>query len=121
MVKLTQPSFYAEYKSVRKVVITGAGSLSLKLQATNAETGEAIPNVTITITPVTPTTLLKSAHAGKPSIVLKTAAKGGTQSSNMPQGNYIFTAEKPGLKLYSNSTSVVDGEMTHIEVVMEKM
>jgi hypothetical protein len=119
MVKVTQPSFYNEYQNVRKILDSSNGKLPLKIQATNAKTGAPEANVKLTITPVNGE--LKAAAAnGKSSIVKKTAKGGGSNYKNVPDGTYTVTAIKPGFKEYTTTISVVNGEMTVLEIKMEK-
>ena len=42
LIKLTQPNFYSNYKTIRKIVNTSTGSLILKGLVTDVETGEPI-------------------------------------------------------------------------------
>jgi hypothetical protein len=119
MVRTTQPAFYDEYQKVRKIIETGNGSLVLKIKATNALTGEPEANVTVTLEPLNGQ--LKAATAnGKSSIVKKTAKGGGANVKSMADGSYTFTAKKPGFKEVTETINVVNGEMTVLEIKMEK-
>lgn len=119
MVRISQPNFYSEYVKVSKVIETGAGSLALKIQANDALTGEPEANVTVTLTPVNGQ--LKSvASNGKKPIVKKTAKGGGAHEKNLPDGTYNYTAKKTGRKEVNGTVDIVNGEMTVLEIKMEK-
>lgn len=119
MVQTSQPSFYNEYLNVRKIIPTGVGSLPLKVKATNAATGAPEANVTITLSPANG--LMKAAASnGKSNIVKKTAAGGGSNYKNLADGTYTVTATKPGFKDVVMTVNVVNGELTVLEIKMEK-
>jgi len=119
MVRTSQPNFYNEYIKVRKVIETGTGSLPLKIKATNALTGAPEANVTLTLIPTNG--LMKAAAPnGKSNIVKKTAAGGGSNYKSLADGTYTVTAAKPGFKDVTETVNVVNGELTVIEIKMEK-
>ena len=119
MVRISQPNFYNEYVKVSKIIETGSGSLALKIQATNALTGEPEANVTVTLTPTNGQ--LKTAVAnGKKPIVKKTAKGGGAHEKNMLDGTYSYSAKKTGRKEVNGAVDIVNGEMTVLEIKMEK-
>jgi len=119
MVRTSQPNFYNEYQKVRKVIETGTGSLPLKIKATNAATGAPEANVTLTLTPSNG--LMKTAATnGKSNIVKKTAAGGGSNYKSLADGTYTLEAEKPGFKKVTETVNVVNGELTILEIKMEK-
>lgn len=119
MVRISQPNFYNEYVKVSKVIETGSGSLALKIKAISAETGEPEANVTLTFTPVNGQ-LKSAASNGKKPIVKKTAKGGGAHEKNMPDGTYTYTAKKTGRKEANGTVDIVNGEMTILEIKMEK-
>jgi hypothetical protein len=119
MARTSQPNFYDEYQKVRKVIETGTGSLAMKVMATNAITGEPEANVTITFIPVNGQ-LKSAAGNGKSNIVKKTAKGGGAHVKNMPDGTYNYTAKKAGFNEENGTISVVNGEMTVLEIKMGK-
>jgi hypothetical protein len=119
MVRISQPNFYNEYVKVSKVIETGSGSLALKIKAINSETGEPEANVTLTFTPVNGQ-LKSAASNGKKPIVKKTAKGGGAHEKNMPDGTYAYTAKKTGRKETNGTVDIVNGEMTVLEIKMEK-
>ena len=119
MVRDSKPEFYYEYHKVRKVIVLGKGSLTLKVRATNAQTGGAEANVTLTLTPATEQAKAAGAN-GKSSVVKKTAAGGGSYYKSVADGIYTVTAKKPGFRNVVETVSVVNGEMTVLEIKMEK-
>ena len=118
MVRTAQPSFYSEYQLVRKVIVLGTGSLALKVQANDAQSGEALANVTLTLTPAS--TALRAASTAKTNIVKKTAKGGGSNYKGLADGDYTVVAKKPGFKDVTTTVSVVNGESTLLEIAMEK-
>jgi len=118
-VKISQPNFYNEYQSVRQVIPVGTGSLSLKIQVTDSQTGEGLANVTVTLTPVDP--LLKiAANNKKNNITKKTAKGGGSHFKGLPDGDYTVNAKKPGRKETNSNVSVVNGELNVLNINMDK-
>jgi len=119
MVRGSEAAFYAEYKHVRSVIYTGAGSLSLKIQAKDGVTGEGVANVALTI--VAANSELKGlTPAERKGAVKKTAKGGGVRYKGLADGDYVVTASKPGFKVVSVTFSVVKGEYRVLEILMEK-
>ena len=119
MVKVTQPVFYNEYISVRTVIDTGASSLSLKIKAQDAESGEGIANVSLSISPANGQMKAMSVQSKKAD-VKKTASGGSAHYKSLADGDYVVTATKPGFKDVTATISVVNGESTVLEIPMEK-
>jgi hypothetical protein len=119
MVRTSQPNFYNEYQKVRKVIVAGNGSLPLQVKATNAKTGTPEANVKLTLTPANGQ-LKAAGKNGSITIVKKTAAGGGSNFKSLADGPYILEAEKPGFKNVKLMVNVVNGELTVVEIVMEK-
>ncbi len=117
MERTSNPNFYNEYHKVRKVIVLGKGSLSLKVKITNAQTDQPEPNVTLTLTPIT---TRKTAAKGKDTIVKKTAKGGGAHMKNVPDGTYMLTAQKVGITDVSQTVNIVNGEMTTINLKVDK-
>jgi hypothetical protein len=93
--------------------------LALKVIATNAITGKPEANVTIVFTPAG-SQLKVASNIVNAKIVKKTAAGGGANIKNLPDGNYDYIAKKPGCKDVYGTISVVNGEMTVLEIKIEK-
>jgi hypothetical protein len=58
---------------------------------------------------------------GKGRIVKKTAAGGGSNYKSVEDGPYTVEAEKPGFKKVINNINIVNGEITVLEIKMEKL
>jgi len=119
IVKVTQPAFYNEYQSVRKVIDTGSSSLSLKVKASDAQSGDGVANVTLSVSPAS-TQMKAMSSSNKKADVKKTASGGGAHYKSLPDGDYVVTATKPGFKDATAMISVVNGESTILEIPMEK-
>jgi len=119
IVKTTQVGFYDEYHKVRKVIDTGAGSLSLKVQASETLSGNGIANVSISIAPAN-TQMKAMSVQSKKAEVKKTASGGGAHYKSLTDGDYVVTATKPGFKDVTMTISVVNGEYTVLDIPMEK-
>jgi hypothetical protein len=120
-------NFYNEYRTTRKIIDTGTGSLALKGTATELQSGEPVQNATFTFQPATAGQLkaMNSSATGKINgnspIVKKTAAKGIFNIKSMPEGTYTVTITKPGYKDQIATVSVVNGELANLDVELEKV
>lgn len=119
VVRTSSPAFYKSYKDNRKVIDTGAGSLALTAKVTDATSGAGIKGVKATF--VYQNGAEKSAgEASSKPLVKLTAAMGIFKVKNMPDGVYTATLEKTGYKKITTTVSIANGEMTVLEIVMEK-
>ncbi len=117
IVKLAQPNFYNGYKSVRKLIINGNGSLSVKGLVTDAVSGAPLKNVNISFVLDgigTKAIAAKSVVA----FVKKTAEKGGFNIKTLPAGMYNVTFKKNGYADQIASIAVSDGESSVLNVKM---
>ena len=115
IVRLTQVDFYNGYKSARKVIETGAGSLTVKGIVTDAQTGLPLKGVTVSF--ALDGGMMKAAAATtEPELVKKTAEKGGFNVKGLASGTYQVTLKKVGYADQVVTISVNDGEMTELNV-----
>lgn len=127
MVLTSQPNFYSEYQKVRKVIETGTGSLALKIQANDLQSGEGVANVTLTLAPVkgqakaAATNTTSNDGNNKNNIVKKTAPGGGSNFKSLPDGDYTVNAKKPGYKVTNVNVGVVNGELTVLNINIDKV
>jgi hypothetical protein len=112
LVQETQPEFYAGYQVVRKLPGSNGHTLVLKVKTVDAASGEPVANVTLTLIPVNGT-------AGE-TVTKKTATGGGSNISELEDGDYTLKAKKPGFKELTQPVSVVNGEMVSVIIKMEK-
>jgi hypothetical protein len=117
IVKDEQPDFYNAYKTNRKLVVTNAGTVSLKARANEAITGAPLRGVIFAFSMENISSDLASKN-GK--LVKKTATKGSFQVKNMSAGNYKVIVHKPGFKDKEVEVSISDGERSNLNVVLEK-
>ena len=118
ILKISQPGFYNGFKTARKVVDSGSGSLALRGYAVESTDGTAIRGVTFSFRPVDPRIM---GPDGPKEIIKKTAAKGIFLIRNLPQGTYSVTVSKPGYTEKVVSVVVAAGEMTELRVEMERV
>lgn len=126
IVKISQANFYNGYKTARKIIETGIGSLALKGFITDAATGEPLKGVTINFCPecVEPTqkAAANGMSAAKEEVVLtkRTAEKGGFNIKSLPEGVYKVTVKKNGYKEQVVTVAVNDGEMGDLNIELSK-
>jgi hypothetical protein len=117
VVKLTNPQFFFGYRTVRKIVETGSGSLALTASARDTRTGEFVSGVSFVFH--------REAEYGSTNVngsfTKKTAKKGSFNVKSMPAGTYKVEVSKPGFKNTEATVSVADGEMSELVVEMEKI
>ena len=119
IIRLTQVDFYNGYKSARKVIETGAGSLSVKGLVTDAQTGLPLKGVTVSF--ALDGGMAKAASTtSEPELVKKTAEKGGFNIKGLESGMYQVTLKKAGYANQVTTISVSDGEMTELKISLEK-
>lgn len=102
----SQPDFYQQYQSVRRVVQTTYSKLALRIEVKEQSTAVPIANVKISL-------------AGSKE-TKKSTEKGNCQIKNLAQGTYQISFEKTGYLSQSLSVNIVDGETTKLVVEMEK-
>jgi len=117
IIRLTQPNFYAGYHAARKLILIRPGKLSLKMQVTDAETGEPVKGAIASIAPESDS---KSVVEKKNVIEKKMADKGGANIKSLVSGTYLVTIRKAGYADQTLTISVSDGEMTVLNVKLAK-
>jgi hypothetical protein len=120
IVRLTQPSFYNGYKTARRVIVTGSGSIAAKGVVTDAATGEPLKGAKVVIATANGTAKLKAANDNG-EIVKKTADKGGYTIKSLPEGTYTFTVSRPGYRDAVVTVNVTDGHLSVVNVKLEKI
>jgi len=120
IVRLTEVNFYNGYKSARKIIETGAGSLSVKGLVTDAQTGSPLKGVTVSFALDGGMAKTAAKAANEPEIVKKTAEKGGFNIKSLAAGTYQVTSKKAGYADQVATISVNDGEMTELKISLEK-
>lgn len=93
--------------------------MALKVKTYDALSGEALSNVTLTLTPTNG--LFKAGSAsGNGKMVKKTANGGGSFFKGLEDGSYTITTEKPGYKKANETANVVKGEREVLEIKLER-
>jgi hypothetical protein len=117
VVKLTNPQFFFGYRTVRKIVDTSSGTLSLVASARDIRTGDLVSGVSFVFH--------RNAEFGSANVngsfEKKTARKGSFNIKSMPSGTYKVQVSKPGFKNTEATVSVADGEMSELVVELEKI
>lgn len=106
----TQPAFYKDYKTTRKVEVP-KDVVQVVAKVTDAETGAGIPNATVTFS-------LKD--GGSEPIVKQTAEKGGFQIKTIASGIYTVTVVKLGYLTQTLTITVAGDEPYDLVVKMVK-
>jgi hypothetical protein len=119
IIRLTQVDFYNGYKTVRKVIKTGTGTLAIKGLVTDDATGSTLKGAKLTFTLNGSATLTKSANS-KNSFTRKSADKGGFFVRPVADGTYQVTAELPGYKKATVAVSVISGQMSILDIGLER-
>jgi hypothetical protein len=119
IVRVSQPNFYMGYKLARKVIESGNTKLTVKGLVTDAQTGDPVKGVILSFWLDGDAT--KTTATGEPSLVKKTAAKGGFNVSSLAAGTYRVTLQKVGYAEQSQTIFVNDGELTTMNVQLTKV
>ncbi len=114
ILKLKNPNFYKEYKSVRKLILMGTGSVAIKGRVLDALTKEPIKNVDILFS--MQNNADQSHFNGNGSISKKSAEKGGFLVKTIPAGIYIVSLNKNGYVKQKTTLAVTNGEMAKFEI-----
>jgi len=120
IVKLAQPNFYSGYKSVRKLIETGIGSLAVKGLVTDAVSGVPLKNVSLSFVLDGNGTKLKASTSAS-ALVKKSAAKGGFNIKTLAAGMYNVTIRKNGYADQAATIAVSDGESSVLNVKMSEL
>ena len=119
IVRLSQVNFYNGYKAVRKLVLTGGGSVSVKGTVIDATTGDPLKSATLKFITNGNEAKLK-AQNGNSELIKKTAAKGGFMIKSLAEGVYQVIISKPGYKEQIATVNVSDGELSLLDIKLEK-
>lgn len=120
IVRLSQPAFYSGYKTARRVVDTGVGSLALKGLVTDASTGEPLKGVSLSFSLEGGAMMAKSAKGASESVVKKTAEKGRFNIKSLHSGMYTVTIKKVGYADQVITVAVADGDLTDLNIQLVK-
>ncbi len=114
----SNPQFHSGYFGVRKVIVTGTGTLILKGAATE---NNGMPLKGAKFTFVQNDGMKMGGNGANAEIVKRTAEKGNFYVKNMPEGIYTVIVTKTGYKEKTVSVSVAPGEMATVNVELEKV
>lgn len=119
IVRLTQLNFYIGYKSIRKLIENGNGSLAVKGLVTDATSGIPLKNVSLLFELDGNGTKGKAAK-GAEAIVKKTAEKGRFNIKTLAAGMYNVTIKKVGYVDQVETIAVSEGELTELTIELLK-
>jgi hypothetical protein len=121
IVRISQPDFYSGYKSARRIIVTGKGSLQVKGFVTDADTGEGLKGATLSFAQNSSNGLMKAAASSSTEAMKKkTAIKGGFNIKSLPEGTYTVTVRKNGYADVTTSIAVTSGELAKLNVELVK-
>ena len=120
LVRLTDPNFYAGYKSARKIVNQGTRKLAVKGLVTDAESGEPVQGVTITFMNDGETLPNATAANAVPVLTKTSAAKGRFYIKTLPAGVYRVNFKKMGYTDQFATVNVNHGELSKVNVALSK-
>ncbi len=110
IIRSSEPKFYSEYKTIRKIDLP-TDVMQVIAKITDAETGAGIPNATATFT-------LKD-DVAKP-IVKQSAEKGGFQIKTIAPGIYTVIITKIGYQTQTLTITLPGDEQYNLAVKMVK-
>ncbi len=99
----TQPAFYSEYATSRKIVDPGYRTRALTVRISDAETGRPLEGVTASFQP--------KLEEGEKS----TGPEGEFYVERMEAGTYQMALDRPGYAPKTVPVNIVDGEHTEVE------
>lgn len=121
IVRISQPEFYSGYKSARKIIDTGAGSLQVKGLITDSGTGEGLKGATVSFAlNNNGNGLLKAKATSSESLKKRTADKGRFNIKSLPEGTYSATVSKNGYADVVTTIAVTNGELAELNVELVK-
>lgn len=127
LLRSSQPTFYLQYKESRRINRMG-GSLSLRGRVRDAQTGEFVSGVSISVQAqdqnlvsmrAAQITADKSAYATL--VKKRTANKGGFNVKSLPAGVYTISISKYGYESLQQTITVNPGETTNIKLDLTKI
>lgn len=118
VVRLKEPIFYNGYRTARKIINRGKGSLALKVTITDAATGEAVKGATITITANEKLGEVVTTQTAV--LVKRSAAKGGVYLKSLAEGEYTVTISKNGYVEHSVMVNITSGERSSLKVALRR-
>ena len=111
LVRLSEPGFYGQYCSARRVYVMGRERMALKLRVVDVVSGEGISGVKVVV---------RTSEKGEVVMRKVTAAGGGVCVRNMANGRYWVDFLKTGFGPEGREVFVNTGEMWKMEVGMGK-
>jgi hypothetical protein len=116
ILRLSNVNFHNGYRSVRKLVESHTGSLSLKAEVTDMASGWPVKGVEFRFQPAPGS----ERNGNNVEIVKKSGEKGRFNVKNIPSGTYQVAISKPGFKNQIQSVSIADNEMSEMFVELER-
>ena len=119
IVKVSQPTFYSKYKTARKIIETGVGTLSVKGKITDAESGKGLKGAKVSFAADASGAIVNATKGAAKE--KKSADKGGFNIKSLAEGSYTVTISKPGYKDAVVTVYVTDGALSVVDGALEKV
>lgn len=117
ILKASNPEFYNQYKTSRKIIYTGRQTTAL-IVSVNDSVGNEISKASALITNVPKKSNNKEVIN---EISKKTGTKGSFRIVNLVEGNYKITIKKIGYTEKSLNFTVISGETTKLVAILESI
>ncbi len=115
IIKTKEPGFYNEYKTIRKIILQGRNSLSLKGLIIDKTTKEPVSNANIVFKLNGNGSLQTNGE-----LVKKSAQKGGFWIKSLANGVYHVSISKNGYISQETSVAITSGEMATLNIELVK-
>jgi uncharacterized membrane protein len=122
IVRISHPEFYNGYRSARKIIRFGTGTLQIKGSVVDVNTGEGLKGAVLRFALNDSNNgLMKSTADNGIEVLVKRAAKlGGFNIKSLPEGMYTVTIQKNGYADVTTSIAVTNGETAKLNVELVK-
>ncbi|MCX6231037.1 MAG: carboxypeptidase-like regulatory domain-containing protein [Bacteroidetes bacterium] len=119
ILRLDHPDFYYKYHDLRKPDSIKSSSIDLSVKMYDKQSGQAVSMVNLSLMPTA--SLEQERFEANASIIKNQTKMYGCFFKNLSEGNYIITASKAGYRETTKEITIIKGEYTAVNIVMEKL